>query len=58
MLLLCDVEESKYKNIAVILDLPIGTIMPRISRARQSANGAAQSRGTPATRSATALYLS
>jgi RNA polymerase sigma-70 factor (ECF subfamily) len=34
VILLCDVEEMKYKEIASILEVPIGTVMSRIARAR------------------------
>jgi RNA polymerase sigma-70 factor (ECF subfamily) len=34
VILLCDVEEMKYKEIATALEIPIGTVMSRIARAR------------------------
>jgi RNA polymerase sigma factor (sigma-70 family) len=34
VILLCDVEEMTYREIANVLDIPIGTVMSRIARAR------------------------
>jgi RNA polymerase sigma-70 factor, ECF subfamily len=34
IILLCDVEEMKYREIATALEIPIGTVMSRIARAR------------------------
>ena len=36
VVLLCDVEEMKYREIATVLEIPIGTVMSRIARARKS----------------------
>jgi RNA polymerase sigma-70 factor (ECF subfamily) len=39
VILLCDVEEMKYKEIATVLDIPIGTVMSRIARGRAALRG-------------------
>ena len=34
VILLCDVEEMKYREIATVLEIPIGTVMSRLASAR------------------------
>lgn len=34
VLLLCDVEEMKYREIAMVVGIPVGTVMSRVARAR------------------------
>jgi len=42
ILLLCDVEEMSYQEIAGTLSIPIGTVMSRLSRARKALRGCLQ----------------
>jgi RNA polymerase sigma-70 factor (ECF subfamily) len=36
ILLLCDLEEMSYQEIAETLSIPVGTVMSRLSRARKT----------------------
>jgi len=42
VILLCEVEEMSYQEIAESLSIPIGTVMSRISRARRTLRGSLQ----------------
>lgn len=44
ILLLCDVEEMKYREIAIVLAIPIGTVMSRVARARAQLRNEFQSK--------------
>ena len=39
VILLCDVEEMRYREIAELLNIPVGTVMSRIARARKALRG-------------------
>ncbi len=47
VILLCDVEEMKYREIAIVLEIPIGTVMSRIARARTALRAELQVYVTP-----------
>jgi RNA polymerase sigma-70 factor (ECF subfamily) len=40
IILLCDVDEMSYREIGQVLDVPIGTVMSRLSRARSGLRAA------------------
>jgi RNA polymerase sigma-70 factor, ECF subfamily len=42
ILLLCEVEEMSYQEISSALDIPMGTVMSRLSRARKALRGGLQ----------------
>ena len=45
VILLCDVEEMKYREIATVLEIPMGTVMSRVARARAALRAALGSEG-------------
>jgi RNA polymerase sigma-70 factor (ECF subfamily) len=47
VILLCDVEEMKYREIAATLEIPIGTVMSRIARARVTLRAALETQYKP-----------
>jgi RNA polymerase sigma-70 factor (ECF subfamily) len=48
VLVLAAVEEMRYEEIAAILSIPVGTVMSRLSRAREKLRRAVAEPGDPA----------
>ena len=49
ILVLCDVEEMSYQEIAEVLSIPMGTVMSRLSRARKTLRQRLRPQTEPAT---------
>jgi RNA polymerase sigma-70 factor, ECF subfamily len=47
IIVLCDVDEMSYQEIAETLSVPMGTVMSRLSRARKALRNQLQARGQP-----------
>jgi RNA polymerase sigma-70 factor (ECF subfamily) len=56
VILLCDVEDASYREIAEILSIPMGTVMSRLARARKAVrNSLRSSPGEPMSKDASQL---
>jgi RNA polymerase sigma-70 factor (ECF subfamily) len=57
VILLCDVEDASYKEIAEILSIPIGTVMSRLARARRTVREALRPRETKSAKNPSGRFV-